>query len=263
MRIPRPPPSLCAALAALSLAACTEPGSTEIARGNVLASAKKLDEAAEAYRAGAAAAPKRARPRELLGHVLSDKGDVAGARAAYEDALAVEPKAALEARIGIARLDADQNKLDDALLRMSEVLKEQPKNVYALLSRATLSIRRGTPTDIEQAIQDTANAMTVDEKNASVLYTRGCAFLAAKDFDKANDAFALLEKQHPSTPLAAYGRARVAGARAEKLQALSNLELARAKATHLPGGWRAEEVKRDPAFAQWREDPEFIRIVSN
>ena len=164
--------------------------------------------------------PARARPRELLGHVLSDRRDIAGARAAYEEALKVEPKAALEARIGLARLDADENKLEDALVRMAEVLKEQPKNVYALLSRATLCIRRGSPGDIEQAIQDTATAMTVDEKNAAVLYTRGCAFLAAREFDKANEAFALLEKQHPSTPLAAYGRARVAGARAEKLQAL-------------------------------------------
>src|SRR5688500_2225998 len=80
---------------------CAEPGSTEIARGNVLSSQRKFDDAIAAYRAAAQAAPKRARPRELLGHVLFDRGDRAGARAAYEDALNVEPKVALEARIGI------------------------------------------------------------------------------------------------------------------------------------------------------------------
>jgi tetratricopeptide (TPR) repeat protein len=250
-------------LLVLSPLACTEPGSTEIARGNVLASQKKFEEAIAAYRAGALAAPARARPRELLGHVLFDRGELKGAREAYEDALRVEPKAALEARIGVARLDAEENKLDDAMGRMDELLKEQPKNVYALLSRATLALRRGNPGDAQQAVLDTANAMAVDEKNASVLYTRGCAFLATRDFDKAAEGFALLEKQHPGSPLPAYGRARIAGAKAEKLQALSNLELARVKSASLPGGWRSEEVRRDPAFAQWREDPEFIRIVGN
>ncbi|MGQ0508624.1 MAG: tetratricopeptide repeat protein [Myxococcaceae bacterium] len=242
---------------------CSEAGSTEIARGNVLASQKKFDDAIAAYRAASQAAPSRARPRELLGHVLFDRGDLAGARAAYVDALKVEPKVALEARIGLARLDAEEGKLDDALKGMQDVLQEQPKNVYALLSRATLELRRGAPGDVDQAILDTAQAMAVDEKNPSVLYTRGCAFLGAKDYDKAAEAFALLEKQHPTSPLPAYGRARIAGAKAEKLQALSNLELARSKAAQFPSGWRAADVKGDPAFAQWKEDPEFIRVVGN
>jgi tetratricopeptide (TPR) repeat protein len=259
------------ALALIALAACNEPGQTEIARGNVLASRRQFDAAIEAYRAAAKAEPNRARPRELLGHVLFDLHRYPEALAAYQDAERVEPQAALEARIGRARIDAEEGRLDDAFGALSEVLTRAPDNLYALLSRANVAIRRGKAGDAEQAIQDTAQAMRIDRKNASALYTRGCAFIAAKETDpgwqpKAEEAFRLLDQEHPGSPLASYGRARAAAAHAtpDRLAVLANLKEARQRAEHsseLSGGWKAQEVKSDPAFRALKDDSDFAAVV--
>src|SRR5687767_11733501 len=125
-------------LALVFCAGCNEPGQTEIARGNVLASQKKFDEAIEAYKAAGRAAPNKARPRELLGHVYFDQKRYAEARAAYEDALKAEPATAIEAEIGLARIAAEENRIPEAIDQLGKVLEKQPRNVYALLSRAHL-----------------------------------------------------------------------------------------------------------------------------
>src|SRR5262245_41410559 len=89
-----------ATVAALTfLAGCQEPGTAEIARGNVLASRGQYDEAIASYRAAAAAAPKSARPLELLGHLLADRGRGAESRQAYQQAIQLQPADSLEARL--------------------------------------------------------------------------------------------------------------------------------------------------------------------
>jgi len=242
---------------------CSEPGQTEIARGNVLAGRKQFDEALEAYRAAARVAPHRARSRELMGHLLFDLGRASEARAAYEEAVSVEPKAALEARIGLARLDSEDRRFDDALNRLREVLDEQPNNLYALLSRANLAIRRGGPGDAELAIADTAKAMTIDPKSAAVLYARGASFLAGRQLEEAAEAFGLLVKAHPDLPLAWYGQARLAAAHGDRERALSNLRVTRGKANRGPGGWHPSEILSDPSFRFLKNDPQFVAIVSS
>jgi tetratricopeptide (TPR) repeat protein len=247
----------------LMLTACTEPGQTEIARGNLLASQSKFEQAVAAYQAAAKAAPTKARPRELLGHLLFDLGRKEDARAAYEDARRVEPGAALEAEIGLARLDGEAQRFDSALARLNAVLGKHPNNLYALLSKANVEIRRGASGDIEAAIEDTAKAMAMDPKSPSVLYTRGCSFIAAKQYDEARKAFRALEETHPSSPLAWYGNARLASAQGDKVAALASLREAKSRAQGLPGGWHADEVRADPAFRHLSTDPEFESIVAS
>src|SRR6266852_875637 len=116
------------------VAGCSEPGQTEIARGNVLASQKKYADALAAYQAAAAAQPRRAHPQELAGHLLFDLGRSAEARIAYQEAVKREPQDALEAKIGLARLDAEDQRFDDALQRLNGILEKNPQNLYALLS---------------------------------------------------------------------------------------------------------------------------------
>jgi len=203
--------------------------------------------------------------------VLFDLHRFPEALAAYQDAERAEPQAALEARIGRARIDAEEGRLDDAFAALGEVLTRNPDNLYALLSRANVAIRRSHPGDAELAVQDTALAMRIDKKNASALYTRGCAFIAAKEGDpgwqsKADEAFGLLEREHPGSPLAAYGRARAAAARAtpDKPAVLANLREARQRAERggeLNGGWKAQEVKADPAFHALKDDSDFAAVV--
>ncbi len=242
-------------------AACTQPGQTELARGNVLASRKDFQGALEAYRAAAQAAAKKAHPREVLGHLLYDLGRPAEARAAYEDALRVEPEAALEARLGLSRLDADANELDRAAQRLSEVLEKQPNNLYALLSRASLELRAGGADRAQRAISDTAKAMAIDQKSSAVLFLRGSSFLAAGSLGEAEEAFQLLERRHPDTPLPWYGYARVASARGDKAAALQYLRTARDKALERAEDWRSADVLSDPALRWLREDPEFTAAI--
>lgn len=244
----------------LALAGCQEPGATEVARGNVLASRGQYDEAVAAYRAAAAAAPRSARPLELLGHLLQDRGRGAEARAAYQHAVQLEPEQALEARLGLAKLDASEGKLDDAIRRLGEVLQRQKGNLFALLSKAQLELKRAGPKDAEAALEDTAQAMAIDQKNAPVLYTRGLAFLAAGQPEQAAEAFQLLQQAHPSSPLWAYGLAKVAAARADRQGVLDRLKEAKDRAAP-QSGWSLDEVKKDPAFAALREDPAFSAVV--
>src|SRR5262245_48836466 len=227
---------------------CTQPGHTEIARGNVLATRKDFEGALQAYRAAAEAAPNRAHPRELLGHLLFDSGRPAEARAAYQDALRVEPEAALEARLGLARLDAEAGEFDRATQRLSEVLEKQPNNLYALLSRASLELRAGGPEAAQRAIADTAKAMAIDQKSSAVLFLRGSSFLAAGDLGQAQAAFELLEHTHSASPLAWYGYARVASARGDKAAALRHLRNARDKALGRAEEWKSSDILSDPAL---------------
>lgn len=259
MRSPFPALLLCLPLLS---AGCYEPGQTEIARGNVLASQRKLGEAVEAYRAAAKVAPQKARPRELLGHVLFDLHRLPEAKAAYEDAIRVDPQAALEAQIGLARLEAEEGHLGAAIDHLGQVILRQPGNVYARLSRANVAMRRGEPADAELAVTDTAAAMQVDASNPSVLYTRGCAFIAAADLPKAQESFELLAKAHPQSPLAPYGLARVAGARKARADVILQLREARARAKGIPGAWKVEEVRDDPAFTFMKADPELLKELS-
>lgn len=245
------------------LAGCAEPGQTEIARGNVLAARKQFEAALSAYRAAARTAPHKARPRELIGHLLFDLGRTSEARAAYEEAVKVEPKGALEARIGLARLDAEDHNLDGALKRLQEVLAEQPNNLYALLSRANVAIRRGGPQDAELAIADTAKAMLIAPKSPAVLYTRGASFIASGRLTEAEDSFRLLEQAHPDSPLAWYGRARVAAVQRDRERILSNLREARAKAARGSDGWNPRQILSDPEFRFVKDDPQFVSIVSS
>jgi Flp pilus assembly protein TadD len=252
--------AIATAAAVTLLAGCQEPGAAEIARGNVLTSRGQYGEAVTAYKAAAAAAPKSARPLELLGHLLTDRGRGAEAREAYRQAVQLQPQEALEARLGLARLDAAEGKLDEAISGLTEVLGMQKGNLFALLSRAQLQLKRGKAGDVEAALQDTAQAMMVDQKNATVLYTRGLAFLAAGQPDQSAEAFALLERAHPKSPLWAYGQAKVAMAKGDKAGALDALRKARERAAP-ESGWSAEDVRKDPAFAPLEDDPAFAAAL--
>jgi tetratricopeptide (TPR) repeat protein len=244
-------------LSLLGVLGCSQPGETDIARGNVLASRGALAEAASAYLAASRAAPNRARPSELLGHVLFDQGRFQESRLAYEEALR-RSDTSLEARIGLARLDAEEGKLDAAIERLSQLLAQQPDNLFARLSRANLAIKRATPQDLETAIQDTAFAMQIDARNPSVLYGRGQAFLASKQLEEASASFELLAQAHPQSALGPYAQARLAAVRGDKAKAILSLKEARSRSS---GTWKPDEVLRDPLFAPLKDDPEFLAAI--
>ena len=79
--------------------------------------------------------PKDPSHRVLRGQILANTNDLAGARAAFEDALAVSPDN-LKAVVALASLDIRDNKPDAARDRLKALLKRQPRNAKAMLALA-------------------------------------------------------------------------------------------------------------------------------
>jgi putative PEP-CTERM system TPR-repeat lipoprotein len=111
-----------------------------------LAAASRLD----------AQRPNDAMVKNLKGSVLLRKGDVAGARAAFEAALALQP-AFFPAVANLAELSIKDNKPDEAKQRLSAFVAKQPKSIEALDALAKLAVARG----------DLAEATTWLEKAAA------------------------------------------------------------------------------------------------
>jgi tetratricopeptide (TPR) repeat protein len=245
--------------ALLALAGCQEPGAAELSRGNRAAARGELEEALEAYRAAASARPRSARPRELEGHVLLELRRPAEARAAYEAALALEPEA-VEAQVGLARLEAAEGHVDEALKRLDALLARSPDQSFALVTRATVLLRRGTPADVERALTDGERALRAEAGEPGALYVRGSALLAANQHDEAGQAFERLREARPDLPLAAYGLARLASARGDEKSVFTHLHQARERAGN---HWHPEEVLADPLFGRFRQDTGFRAVVGS
>lgn len=93
------------------------------------------DEALKALAAIDRKRPKDPNQRLLRGQILAVKQDLAGARAAFEEALVVSP-GNLKAVVALASLDIRANKPDAARDRLKALLKQQPRNAKAMLALA-------------------------------------------------------------------------------------------------------------------------------
>lgn len=131
--------------------------------------------------------PKDPTQRLLRGQILVGKNDLLGARAAFDDALAVSP-GNMKAVVALAALDLRDKKPDAAKQRIQALLKQQPKNTKAMLALAELSA--GDPAQFAQrkklldsAVQ--ADASDIDSRRALIaLYLetgdRNAALVAAQ-----------------------------------------------------------------------------------
>lgn len=107
--------------------------STHLRRGQPAEALKALD-AVDAKR------PKDPNPRILRGQILVGQGDLAGARRAFEAALANSP-GHLKAALALSALDLREDKLGDARKRLQDLLKQQPRNTRLMLALAELQAR--------------------------------------------------------------------------------------------------------------------------
>ncbi len=245
---------------ALCLAACREQAQTHLARGNVLQNQAKtennpakLDEAVAEYEEAAKEDPNLSAPWLRLGNLFSDEGKKAEALAAYRQATARNP-GQLDAWIGMARAQSEQGHDADARASLGRALDVDPRNLYARLSRAQLALRGG---DVQAALDDAKLASHQDDKDLSVLYVYGAAMAAAKDFQGAAAAFDRLASLDPTSPFAAYGRARLALAQGDRPGALHQLETVLGLEPK-----RREAIAADPAFAGLHGDPQFDKDFS-
>jgi tetratricopeptide (TPR) repeat protein len=119
--------------------------------------------------------PKSAAVQEFLGQVLSATADRAGARQAFEAAMAAKP-GLVTAEISLADLDANEGKRDEASKRLSAVVSSHPSNIPGRLFFAQLELQQGKAT---AAIEQYRKVLAVDEKNAFAL--NGLAYLLAEN----------------------------------------------------------------------------------
>lgn len=85
-------------------------------------------------------------PANLRGTVLAGKGDLPGARAAFEKALEIDPTF-LAAASNLATLDLREGHPGDARQRYETLLKKDPKNARAAVALAVLTARTGGSAD--------------------------------------------------------------------------------------------------------------------
>jgi Tfp pilus assembly protein PilF len=109
--------------------------------------------------------PKSAQLQTLLGGVLVAFGDRKGGRTAFEAAVAANPKY-LQAKLELAQLDVQENRLDSARRTLESVVASDPKNVSALLTLADAEATAGVRS---AAIARYRSVLAVDESNFQAL----------------------------------------------------------------------------------------------
>ena len=268
-----------ALLALALLAACTgESAAPHLARGNVLVNNGKREEAAAEYRKAAELSPKSGLARERLGDTLYDLGRKSEALAAYRDAAHVDDGSPTT-HIGAARVLSDQGDLAAARAELTVALERAPSNLYALLSRGNLAARAG---DRKAALADYAQAVHLKSDNVPALYQYELALLEDGQVPESAATFDRILKGSPDSPEGYYGRARVFAARGEGAFAAEALAEAvkrvgaDARARLGEQGLKGDaldaqvnaaterslsQLKTEPAFARWANDPGFRATV--
>jgi tetratricopeptide (TPR) repeat protein len=138
--------------------------------------------------------PKSAQLQNLLGLLLEEFGDPAGARKAFEAAAAAEPEF-LPAKLELAQIDLSENRLDAARQTLNTILASHPKNVNALLMLADAEANAGNrPTAIAKyrgalaidranirALKSLANMVIQDNPGEAVSFAQQAVELAPED----------------------------------------------------------------------------------
>lgn len=215
-----------------SIAAKDEGTVADLALINAHLQRREFDKALAAIDALAKKQPKEPLPLQLRGRVLLQKGDLAGARAAFEQALALDADY-YEALAALSAVDVREGKASAAEQRLREAVKRKPANAPAWLLLADVKVASGgTPQEITELLQKAVEAAPTDKaprvalvehllrqndaKGAlsaaqaaavaqpdvpEVLDALGRAHSAAGEFNQAMSTFGKLQGMLPNSPL--------------------------------------------------------------
>lgn len=125
--------------------------------------------------------PKNVDAANLQGVARVASGDRAGGRAAYVNALTLNPQFHA-ARLNLARLDLAEGKLDPARLSLTELLKINQKNGDAMYEFALLEEQAGRPAE---AVRWLEQAMTIPRQQVSAAVYLSGLLLRQRDFERA------------------------------------------------------------------------------
>ena len=163
--------------------------------------------------------PKNVDAINLQGIARVSAGDRAGGRAAYEKALALDPKF-YAARLNIARLDIAEGKSDAARAGLTELLNINPKDGDPMIEFARLEEQVGRP---GEAIKWLETAMTIpNRRTAAGVYLSGL-LLRQRDFERAVSVAKDASSRAPSDLTALFALSRAELAKGDKTSARQTL----------------------------------------
>ena len=190
------------------------------------------------------------------GGVLMAKKDLAGARSAFEKALALAPTY-VPAAINLALLDLNEKKPDAAKKRFAAILEKDPRNVEVLLALAELArvtaapaaeylaaleraaaadpkavkplvliSRNSVRTDPKRALDAARKAFKLSPNDPEVLDEFGMAQIATGEDNGAQSTYSKLVELQPRSPLAHFRLASVLARNGNQASAKRSLQRA-------------------------------------
>jgi tetratricopeptide (TPR) repeat protein len=128
-----------------------------------------------------------------LGEIRRRQGDLAGARAEFTKALAIDPRS-IEAISGLTVLDVKAGKSADAQARLEQALKQQPNSVPLLLLVGRVQAERP---DFAAAEQTFRRVLDIDPSNLEVYGLLGHVYRLQGRTDQAIAEFDRLASRQP------------------------------------------------------------------
>ncbi len=218
---------------------------------------RKFDQAIKSIAGLEKKQPENPLVQSLRGTALLGKGDVAGARKSFEQALAMNP-AYFPAAASLANLDLVEKKPEEAKKRFERVVAKDPKSFQALLALAELRAKTGGKTDEvaelinkaiaanpaeaaprlalvglylgakenRKALSAAQDALGVLPNRPEVLDVLGRAQQAAEEFNQALATYGKLASLTPSSPQPYLRMAEIQLAAKNKDAALQSLHKA-------------------------------------
>ncbi|WP_145203212.1 tetratricopeptide repeat protein [Planctomycetes bacterium Poly30] len=146
----------------------------------------ETQQAKEAIALAMKAAPSNPSYQAQLGQILMREGNFEGARTTFDRALELRPQDA-DLRLDFASAALEGGRLEIAEAAIQRVLAEDsPKNVRALVLRATLEGKRRRPTE---ALRYLDRALAENPNNGLAHKQRGLAMVQLNDFEGALESF--------------------------------------------------------------------------
>lgn len=163
--------------------------------------------------------PNEAQYHTLLGHARAQAGELPRARAAYDQALKLNPQF-VAAQLGLARLDGRERQDEAAVRRLTAILAQDERNVEALMESAYVAERRGQRDEAVRLMTKAADFSVAPNQGAALALVE--LHLRQARPDLALEAVKKLEAKSPDNPdvMMAGARTRLAGRDAKGAQTI-------------------------------------------
>ncbi len=191
-----------------------------LAKGQLLASAGKSDEAFRRVKLATEAAPESAPAQFALGKLLSERGESDAAKRAFHEVLKLNPRAAA-AHVELARLYLMDGSAAESLRWAKEAFNTQPTNVDVTIALANSLLANG---DLAAA-EKTIDGLLSTHSNLSLIHVlRGRLAIGRKDVGGAREAFETARRLDPTSLPALTGLALLDLAARKFAEATSRIE---------------------------------------